>query len=573
MKLCLILVVTLTVIATIVNIFLFNIICLIFNMVALILLGVAGFFWYQNKHTINTATDVNTGTLSKKKFWIIFGCIAVIGIFVRTVAFTVVPGGLNQDEASMLYDAYSLLKFGVDRNGTSFPVYFEAWGDGQNALLTYLTIPFIAMFGMNVFTARIVSLLFSIGSIFAFYYLLKLLFKNQRLALVGMAFFAICPYTIMISRWGLESNLLPHMLLYSAIFLVKAYDKLEYLFPACILFGLSLYAYAISYLYIPLILICFYLYFIIKKKINKHNLWIFILSNVILFLIALPLILFLMVNYGWIGEINIGAISIHKMRALRVDEIGFNNFLLNLRSLLKIFIFQNDNFHHNSFFNLGFMYILSIPFFIYGLILNIKNIYKHKCKFCDFFILVMFLCALLLSTLIARPNVNKINIIWLSVLFYISYGLYNFIVNNKLVRILTMVSFALLFGCFSGLYFTHYNEVISPEFNKGMQECISYAKNITDNNDTIYFSNCLREPYIYCLIVDHKDPYEFLETRNIVDKTVIMSYGKYQFNTEITEIEQDKVYIMSVNEFNSKFKESITSDNYQVFDYFVVIFR
>lgn len=560
----LILITTLTFFVTILNFFWYNQICLVFNIIAQVLLGIGvclgGHF-----------SNLDAKTLPKKKFWIVFGCIAVIGILVRTVAFTIVPGGLNQDEASMLYDAYSLLKFGVDRNGTSFPVYFESWGSGQNSLLAYLTIPFVAMFGMNVFTARIVSLLFSIGSIFAFYYLLKLLFKNKQLALVGMAFFAICPYTIMISRWGLESNLLPHMLLYSVIFLVKAYDKLKYLFPACVLFGLSLYSYAISYLFVPLILICFYLYFIIKKRINKHNLWIFILSNFILLLIALPLILLLMVNYGWISEINIGVVSIHKMKAFRAGEIGFNNISDNLLSLLKIFIFQYDGFHHNSFFNLGFMYVLSLPFFIYGLILNVKNIYKKKCEFCDFFIIAMFLCALLITVLIASPNVNKINIIWLSVLIYISYGLYNFIKNNKLVRVLTIVSFTLLFSCFCGLYFTQYNEVISPEFNKGMQECISYAKKTNDNAE-IYFSNYLHEPYIYCLIVDHKDPNEFLETREIINDTVIMSYGKYKFNTEITEIEHDKVYIMSVNEFNSKFKDSVKSDNYQVFDYYVVIF-
>ncbi len=564
----LILLVVITWITTLANIFWFNTICLSINVVALISLTISSLLWYQNKHVTNSAVK----TFSRKQFWIIFACIAVIGILVRTILFTIVPSGLNQDEASMLYDAYSILNYGVDRNGTSFPVYLEAWGDGQSALLTYLTIPFVAIFGMNVFTARIVSLLFSIGSIFAFYYLLKLLFKNNRLALVGMAFFAICPYAIMIARYGLDCNLLPHMLLYSAIFLVKAHEKLGYLFPACILCGLSLYAYAISYLFIPLFLVCIYLYLIMKKKINRQNLWIFISANLILLLMALPLILFLMVNFGWIDEINLGVISIHKMSAFRAGEIGFQNRLTNLATLLKIFIFQNDGATHNSFFNLGFMYVLSLPFFIYGLILNLKNLGKKKCEFRDFFILAWFICALLLTFLIKEPTVNRINIIWLSMLIYISYGLYHFIANSRIVRILTLISFTLLFSCFCGLYFTEYNEIISPEFNQGLQESISYAKKITDDNTKIYFSDNLRVPYIYCLVVDHKDPSEFIKTRKIVNDTSIVSYGRYQFDTDITEIEPNKVYIMPIEEFNAKFKDTVQSDNYQVFDYFIVIY-
>ena len=556
----------------------FNLVCLIFNLIAFAILVVAGVFFYLNhrkRQKTVAQTNSQNEVLSKKRFWIIFSCIAVIGILARTVLFTVVPNGLEQDEASMLYDAFSLLHYGIDRNGTSFPVYMEAWGGGQNALLTYLTIPFVAMFGMNIFTARIVSLLFSIGSIFAFYYLLKLLTKNQKLALVGMAFFAICPYTIMIGRWGLESNLLPHMLLYSSIFLVKSNENLKYLFPTCILFGITLYAYAIAYMYVPLILVCFYVYFIVKKKINRKNLWIFITANAILFLTALPLILFLLVNFGWLGDINIGIISIHKMTCFRASELGIANLWDKIKALFQIFILQTDNgAHHNSFFNLGFLYILTLPFLIYGIILNIKNLYRKKCEFNDLYVFISFVVSLLIILINKQTDITKTNIVWLSVLIYITYGIYNFIKDTKLVFIFTTIAFVLLFSCFCGLYFTKYETRLQYQFHEGLPESIRYAKTIT-NNAEINFLAHDRIFYIYCLYVDHKSPNEYLETRTIQiypNEFEVQSYGRYFFLREIDTIEEGKIYILPIYEFKNKFAATVSSDNYKIFDNYVVIY-
>jgi len=557
----------------------FNLVCLFFNLIAFVILIVAGVFFYLNhRKRQKTVTQINpqNKVLSKKRFWIIFSCIAVIGILVRTVLFTVVPNGLEQDEASMLYDAFSLLHYGIDRNGTSFPVYMEAWGSGQNALLTYLTIPFVAMFGMNIFTARIVSLLFSIGSIFAFYYLLKLLTKNQKLALVGMAFFAICPYTIMIGRWGLESNLLPHMLLYSSIFLVKSNENLKYLFPTCILFGITLYAYAIAYMYVPLILVCFYVYFIVKKKINRKNLWIFICSNIILFLIALPLILFLLVNWGWLGDINIGVISIHKMARFRASELGVANLWNKLKALFEIFVLQNSHdVHHNQFYNLGFLYMVSLPFMIYGLLMNIKNLRKTKCEFNEFYTFIMFVCAFLI-TLIIKVDITKINIIWLSVIIYICSGVYYFIKDTKVIFTLTSIAFALLFSCFCGLYFTKYEPELNYQFHRGLPEAITYAKEVK-SCDKIYFLTGKYDVtfYVYCLVIDNKSPDEFLETRVLDFKSrdyKVISYGKYYFFDEIDTIEEGKIYILQIQEFENKFAATVSNDNYKIFDNYVVIY-
>ena len=79
--------------------------------------------------------------------WLVVSCLLILGFFLRVYAIGTLPYGLNQDEASSLYEAWSLLRSGIDRNGNAFPVLLVSWGSGQNALLSDLAIPFVALLG------------------------------------------------------------------------------------------------------------------------------------------------------------------------------------------------------------------------------------------------------------------------------------------------------------------------------------------------------------------------------------------------------------------------------------------
>ena len=94
----------------------------------------------KNVHTI----------LSKIKLHhILIVLILSVAIFVRVWRFGTLPNGLMPDEASTGVDAYDLLHYGMDRNGTSWPVIFISWGGGQNALYAYAIMPFIAAGGLQ----------------------------------------------------------------------------------------------------------------------------------------------------------------------------------------------------------------------------------------------------------------------------------------------------------------------------------------------------------------------------------------------------------------------------------------
>ncbi|MDD4762131.1 MAG: glycosyltransferase family 39 protein, partial [Candidatus Pacebacteria bacterium] len=184
----------------------------------------------------------------------LFWFIITLGIFVRANQFGAIPPGLNQDEASLAYDAFSLLKTGMDRSGLSYPIQLPAWGSGMSDTLSaYFMMPIIAIFGLNVFSARLLNLLGGIASLFLFYGLAKKL-TSRSCALLGLFLLAISPWNIMASRWGLGAHLFPVLFLSGFYLLICALQRPWLLMPSFAIFGLSLYSYGTSYFVVPVFL-------------------------------------------------------------------------------------------------------------------------------------------------------------------------------------------------------------------------------------------------------------------------------------------------------------------------------
>ena len=171
--------------------------------------------------------------------------ILLLGILVRVVGIGETPRGFNQDEASAGYDAFAILKYGIDRNGMHDPVHLIAWGSGQNAAYSWLCMPFIALLGLSVWSVRLPMALVGCVSLVIFYFLLKNIHReNKAFVLLGTFLFAIFPWHIMKSRWSLESNLFPDLVLWGT-FLLSQYLKNEkpgWYYGALAVFAFSAYA-------------------------------------------------------------------------------------------------------------------------------------------------------------------------------------------------------------------------------------------------------------------------------------------------------------------------------------------
>ena len=188
------------------------------------------------------------------KHWILFLLILGLGTFSRLWEFNRLPPGLNADEASIGVDAFNLYHYGIDRNGISFPVDFISWGSGQNAFYGYLLIPFIAIFGLSPAVVRLPMLICGILTLPLMFWVGRKIF-DIRFGLLSMFFLAICPWHILLSRWGLESNIFPFIFMLGYAFILYTEKSLKCFIVACLFFGLSLYCYGTAYVMVPIFVV------------------------------------------------------------------------------------------------------------------------------------------------------------------------------------------------------------------------------------------------------------------------------------------------------------------------------
>src|SRR3989338_6436258 len=126
--------------------------------------------------------------------------ILALAAFLRLYRLTDFPPGLYSDEASYGYNAYSILTTGRDEWGKFLPLTIQSFGDYKPPMTAYLTIPSIAVFGLNEFAVRFPSALIGILSILLIYLLTKEIFKSRSIALLVAALLAISPWHIHFSR-------------------------------------------------------------------------------------------------------------------------------------------------------------------------------------------------------------------------------------------------------------------------------------------------------------------------------------------------------------------------------------
>jgi 4-amino-4-deoxy-L-arabinose transferase-like glycosyltransferase len=152
-------------------------------------------------------------------FWVILA----LGAIVRFAALGKVPAGLNSDEASTGVEALSILSTGMDRWGNVLPIWFPAWGSGMNALYTYLAVPVIGLFGLNVTVLRAVGAAFGVLTLPVAYLAARYYF-GRNAALLTLGLLALLPWHVMSSRWALDSNLAPLLFTLGLFTIGKALD-------------------------------------------------------------------------------------------------------------------------------------------------------------------------------------------------------------------------------------------------------------------------------------------------------------------------------------------------------------
>ena len=426
-------------------------------------------------------------------FWLILA----LGLTVRLWRFGTLPAGLNQDEAFAGYEAWSLLHYGMDSAGYAWPVYLTAWGSGMNALESYLMLPFLALFGRQVWAVRLPQLLVGCLSLPALFGTVKRC-ADRETALWAMLLLAICPWNILLSRWALESNLAPGMLLFGTYFFLRGLENSRFLLASALCYGLALYAYATIWPILPFVLLLQGLYCARWGCLRMDRY--LAAALLLLFLLALPLLLFLAVNLGWMEELRLPFLSVPRLLMLRSGEISLRHIPENLKNLFTILWQQSDGLSWNSVGAIGgikdthgpgellrsgglygLFYILTPPFILLGLLLCLIRLCRGGGRFTPAALLLIWTLAGLILGALVHVNINRVNILFLPVLVLAAVGLRWFcgLFRGRLTPLL-LAAYLFLFVSFCGFcYFppqSDYQTRLRYAFGDGLDRALAAAE-------------------------------------------------------------------------------------------------
>jgi len=340
--------------------------------------------------------------LRKNKVLLFLLIIIAVASFFRIWQLSSIPPGLYPDEAINGNEAI------LNRGKLFYPE-----NNGREGLFINLIALSFLIFGVSVFSLKIVPAIIGILTVLGLYLLTKELFtqyyenRSRSIALLASFFLAISFWHTNFSRIGFRAILLPFILVFSFYFLFKGFrtKKIQDFIFSGLIFGLGFYTYIsfrMAVLSLPFILIPYW--FIYKKKVLQKK---FILHTsyfiLLVFVVALPIgIYFLQNPYDFIGR----AAPISVFAA----ENPIKEFGKSLISHLGMFNFFGDsNWRHNFagspmlFWPVGILFLIGIIFSTKEFIFSIKN--KNRSLFIVHCSLISWLFIMLLPGILTYEGI------------------------------------------------------------------------------------------------------------------------------------------------------------------------
>ena len=543
-------------------------------------IGAAAVLIYKKGKNTDLDTDKNTADISAKTAHIILTGIILFAAAVRLIGLGSVPAGLQQDEASLGYDAFAIAKYGVDRNGFAYPIYPITWGcGGGSPLMIYINVLTIKLFGTGVVKLRLLPAILGIATVYIFYLILKEITLSYKKSLFGAAFLALCPWHIILSRWSLDSNIMPFTLglsVYLFILGIKTGKTLIYCLSAAA-YAMCMYSYGSATIVVPIHLILISIYCLRKKVLSVKQLILAVLTFVIVFS---PLLVFYAVNYLGFPEIVTDSFSFNKFTASRSDEvfIRFDSSLPrelweNIRQLIiTLTIGDNDEMLCHFIPGYATLFEFTFPITFLGIFLGKRAFLKcedtkenseraidddKKSAMDAVFVTLLISCVLLAVGI--RADVSRMVMIFLSLVYFLVKGI-SFIWDRRAACAYAVMAVVVLAaGLFIKDYFTGFNDKTANLFMPGYGEAAKRAYEIAGDDTEIYstYEN-LSAPFVIALYYTDYNPVKFADTVVYKDETdefrVAESFGNFKFGLPedyASYAGKDAVLILSSSELDT----------------------
>lgn len=473
------------------------------------------------------------------------GMIVITALFVRIYRIAENPPALSWDEVSIGYNAYTILTTGQDEHGRFLPLdTFAAYGDYKPPLPVYLTVPFVAVFGLNEFAVRLPSALAGTLTVLLMYFLVLELFiapKSKRsefgtrdlptsAALFSAAILALTPWHIMLSRAGFEANIAFFCISLGVTLVLAARSRPSLWYWAFLPFIAGIYTFNSARYAGPLIAMgaLVFVYRATLKERKKVFTGLLIAAFALLPIAAhlispesrlrfkevsifsdLDVVQTANARLAWDG--NTMWAKLFDNRRLGYIHSYLVHFADNFEP--RFLFISGDGNPKFSIQDSGQLLIVIAPFLAYGIVaLSVR--YPAV-----LWLLVWWLVASIIPAAVARETPHALRV-ENGLPFYIiasAYGLLRGILALRRdgSRVLFMCIVAVLIaGNF--LYFwhnliRHYPEEYSGTWQYGYKQAIEYIQKEKDQYDTVVLSESIGRPYMYVAFYEKTDPEWFLE--------------------------------------------------------------
>lgn len=484
------------------------------------------------------------------------GLILFLAFFLRFYQLGQVPCSPDWDEAALGYNAYSLLKTGRDEYGQRLPLILRSFDDYKPAIYAYLIIPFLKIFGLNIFSVRLPAAFLGTLAVFLTYFLVKELFNKKNnlnilisqsrqtrsqypniLPEVAALLLALSPWHLQFSRIAFESNIGVFFNILMALLFLKGLKKPSLLVFAALVAGLNIYVYQAEKIFTPLLVLAMII--IWRQELGKIPKKYLLASLGIGLILLLPFIqmvlatpeIFLRARGTSVAadQTPFLARSVEKLQrdqenqnylGLILDNrrivylLAFINGYLSHFDLNWLFITGDEARHHAP--GVGLLYLWELPFLFLGIYSLIFKKISSKAKTLIF--AWFFLAPIPASFTSGVPHAVRTLRFLPMIQIFVAVGLLTswlWLKKQKkknslysLIPIAYCLFFIFNFLYYFNQYFIQQNYFNSQSWQYGYQEAIEVIQGIEQNYQKIVVSNepHLDQSYIFFLFYLQYDP-------------------------------------------------------------------
>ena len=461
--------------------------------------------------------------------------IIVLGAVLRLLFLSSIPNGFFCDEAARGYDAYSIMLTQRDQYGEFMPAFTRSIDDYPESSYVYLTVPFIAIFGLTELATRLTAALAGILTIPVLYLLVKECF-SRKTALIAALLLAINPWHIQFSRTGMGSyTLMPLVFCLALYFLIKGIRGR----PGClilsgVMFALSLYSYYSARVFIPLFLIGTGIIYFRELLENKKQT---IIGVLIILAVLVPLSLF------WISPRGLARAS----ESLILSPLDNIRFYLSYFSPGFLFLSGDTQIVH-SIKGMGQMYLFEVITVAVGLVALLVGIKKKEHRLILLWMLLYPFPAFLTGSMNAARTIigaplfvilSALGLFTLVSFFRSRWGKASFFTVAALV-------IALSFGTYCKRYFVDYPKYGASYWQYGMKEAIEYAEKSPYGR--VIMSNSLFMAHSFVLFYTKVPPEECHKAM----RERRLSFGKYRVSFISDKLKIDGPCLLIIEPYEMK---------------------